>query len=250
MKRVAIAIVLVLALLLLTRGVAPSIGSTRVYRIARDTTWFPLQVRGKEKNIQAFTDELLRRIAEEEGFEVQLISAPYDTHIPLLNKKSCDGVVTTVQPVKRYTDRYEFSEPFLILGSVLVVAENSPIKSLDDMHKMTLGVRAGSSFLFDFPQQSDIAVKMYTEINRALDDCAHGEVQGVIIDRMDAEANVRGYYRGRLQIAGQPLNAVGLRIMTPKDERADLVDAFNGALKELQRTNTVEQLVDKWGVFK
>jgi polar amino acid transport system substrate-binding protein len=250
MKRFAILIVLLLAVLFLSRGLAPTASGERVFRIARDVSWYPLEVRGKEKNIQAFVDELLQRVAAQEQIRVELISAPWDTHIPLIDQGTTDAVVTGLLPTKRFTDRYAFSKPVLALGPVLLVAKDSTVQGIEDLQDKILGVQAGVSTSFDLPDASRVRVKMYIDLTRAVEDVARGEIEAVVVDNIRGHLLTQGLYSQRLRLIDKPLNQVGLRLMTAKDERADLIEVFNEQLVELQRTGVYQELLDKWNVLQ
>ena len=52
--------------------------SSKVYVVARDPTWFPLQLMGKQDNVFAFSDDLLEAISSEDGFSVEMVNANWD----------------------------------------------------------------------------------------------------------------------------------------------------------------------------
>lgn len=250
MKRVAIFILLALSLLFVTRGVAPKGGGKQVFRVARDPSWHPFNVRGKDKNILAFTDELLKQVASEQQIRIDLVEAPWDALVPLLERGACDAVLTTVTPTQQLSDRFVLSEPVLLLGPVLIVQKGASARSLEDLAGLSLGVQSGTGLGFDLPKDSTIRIRHFDDMVRALDELVRGEVQGVIMESIRAEMVVGGFYKQQLTIATEPLNQAGVRMMTQPDERADLVETFDRALKDYKRSGVYNALIDKWKILK
>lgn len=250
MKRFIILILISLAFLFITRGVAPSIAVERTYRIARDPSWYPFNLRGKEKSVTAFSDELLQRMAREEQVRVEMISAPWDTLVPLMEKGSCDAILTGVTPTRRFTDRYLFSVPYLLLGPVLVVREGSPIKRVSDLQELRLGVQRGQAKGFIMPQNSRLDIQMYDDLGEALEDLIERDLEGVIMDALAAHIAEKGYYRGQVKVVTEPLNDIGLRMMTLQGDNEELIQSFNSRLEDYQKRGIVDELAEKWGVFR
>jgi ABC-type amino acid transport substrate-binding protein len=91
---------------------------------------------------------------------------------------------------------------------------------------------------------------MYIDLTRAVEDVARGEIEAVVVDNIRGHLLTQGLYSQRLRLIDKPLNQVGLRLMTAKDERADLIEVFNEQLVELQRTGVYQELLDKWNVLQ
>lgn len=248
--RMAIVLVLaILAILGLFRacsGGAPS--DDHEFHIASDNTWYPLQLYDKERNMQAFTNEMLLAIAKQQKIHVKLFVAGPDNLFMGLNNGQFDGVLSSLQPNSTNRELYVFSDPFYKVGPVLIVRETSTAKSLADMEGKIIGIRTGSSVVFNIEQYPEIIIRSYDNALLALMDINRNVIDGVILDALTAYIYTSGLFAKQMKIVGPPLTDIGLRLLTRHSE-AELIKHFNAGLKAIKEDGTYDQLVLKWGLF-
>ena len=51
---------------------SPEPAAPKTYRVVRESSWYAVNLYGKEQNVTAFTDELLEAVAKKEGFTMGL----------------------------------------------------------------------------------------------------------------------------------------------------------------------------------
>lgn len=219
-----------------------------VYRIARDKTWYPIQLYDKERNLMAFTDEMLVAISKLEKIQMELFLVGPDNLFMGLDNEQYDGVLSSLQPNSHNRDQYLFSDPFYKLGPVLIVHEGSTAKSLGDMENKIIGIRTGSSVVFNIEQYPEIIIRSYESPLLGLMDLDKNVIDGVILDALTAYIYTSGLFAKRLKIVGTPLTDIGLRLLT-RHSSPDLIKHFNSGLKQLKVDGTYDQLINKWGLF-
>src|SRR5690606_15939904 len=89
--------------------------SEEYYRIGQDTRWRELHLKGKERNLVAFNNELLTSIAKEENLLIRLI--PTSNPMAELEERKVEGILTSIQPSYLY-ENLIFSDSFFLLGPV------------------------------------------------------------------------------------------------------------------------------------
>lgn len=214
------------------------------YRIGRDPVWSPLDLKNDTYNVTAFTDALMREIGKAEGVNLELV----DTSSVVLFSDLCRGkyeaVITSIAP----NDRFDFSSPLILLGPVLVVREDSEIKTLNDLKNRKVGVNAYDASERIAGTVPGTLIKLYDNMPVALDDLAKGELEGVLIASMQAHALIPHRYSGVLRITTPPLNEDGIRLATLKKRGRALVTLFNRGVKKIKKKGLYKYLRLEYGV--
>jgi polar amino acid transport system substrate-binding protein len=231
---------------LLLCGSCSNIASEKIYRIGVDTSWYPLDLMGKEAAVFAFSNDLLNAIAEKEGLLVQLDTVSWDSLLYYVNQQKDDGALVSILPVLQYDDLYSFSDPYLMTGPVLVVRVDSTATSLADLSGKEIGVLSGSPIALLAEKDPTVIVRYIDKYPEALNQLALGRVDGVVIPFLLADSYIKNIYQDTLKISSKPLTDEGLRLITLKDMNQELMEAFNKGLATFQEDGTYEKLLRKW----
>ena len=145
---------------------------------------------------------------------------------------------------------YLFSDSFYSLGPVLVVNQNSHATSLDEMEGKIIGIKEGSSSVYNVQHFHSILILPYDNMVMALEDLNNDKIDGVIMDVWPAYAYIQSFYKGKLRVVTSPLIKEGLRLATLRQpEYVPLIDGFNEGLKELKKSGEYDDLLKRWGLF-
>ena len=218
------------------------------YIVARDPYWYPLDFMGKGDNVLAFSDELLNQIARIEGFSVDIRQDGWSSLIFDMGKGHYSGVLSSLIVSEKNLAEYDFSAPYLYVGDVMVVANNSNIRTLKDLEDKFLAVKSGSLSLLTLEKFPDIVIENYHNTAKALEDLEKGKIDGVVMGILPAYTFVENLYQGRLRVCTMPLTQTGLRLMTLKGENKELINKFNEGMKTLKQNGGYDLLLKKWGL--
>lgn len=238
---------LVLLLVALTCFSCSSKGKT--YRVGVDPSWYPLNLLGKEANVYAFTDELLRAISREEGVFFERINVSWDSLILGLRERHYEGMLSSITPRVFMETVYEFSDLYLNTGPVLVVRSDLKVSSLGEMQTREIGVDSIQTEALLIELYPNVIVHYYDTIPDGLNDVIAERFDGVLVDYLAASSYIRDLYYGKVKIASPPLNDKGLRLLTLHGENLELVKVFNRGLSKLQDNGTYEKLLKKWNLY-
>jgi ABC-type amino acid transport substrate-binding protein len=223
-------------------------GSDQYDQVGRDPLWYPLNLRGKEAAVQAFSDALLEYVADKEDIPIAIYSASGGSLLIGLNREWTNGVLTSVSPTPENRAVYDFSEVYLYLGPVLVVPESSDATSIDDMANSLVGIVGSADVITDLARVPYLLMKPYAMIPVALEDLAKGEIQGALIESLEAYSYIADLYRGVLKVVTPPLTDLGLRMIVLKGTNEKLLKAFNQGLEKAIDKGVYSQLSDEWGL--
>lgn len=241
--------IVVIALAITLRSCTKPLFGT-VYRIARDIDIQTYQYLDKEKNILGFTDELLVAIAKDNEIEIQFFNALSTNLYEGLNLGFYDAIVSNTRPTSILRENFVFSDPFFLLGPVLIVPANSSVTSLQQMEGKVVGIESGASVVFDIETYPSIVIVPYENVFGALDTLTAGKIDGVIMGALSAHIYIPNLYPSKLKIATKPLTKEGIRLVAKKGaEGEEFIEVFNKGLSQYQENGQYEKLITHWGLF-
>lgn len=254
-KWIITAVILLLAVYFLRSCVRNDIQKKNIYLIGRNSNWYPLQLYGKEKNLQAFTNDLLTVVSKEAGVHFHIAESSASTLLGHLNDEVYDIIITSIRPNALTRKNHLFSELIYETGPVLIVREDSPFHSLLELKGLTIGAVEGTSLIFNAVRASganlyELTFITYPNINQALDVLLRNYIDGVIADTLPAYALTEGFYKGRIKVITAPLNDEGLRLMTLKNPSSQaLIEEFDILIDKLKHDGTYDALLEKWNLI-
>lgn len=219
------------------------------FSIARDSSWYQVNLMGKDKNMTAFSDDLLVTIAKENRFRVKVIGNSPEALLSGIINREYDGILSSINPTPINQNSLIFSEPYFLLGPVLVVRFDSNFNSLEDMNGKMIGIESGSSQISVIQKYPSILLTPYKTLLDALSALDDDRIDAVIVDALPAYIYTRTFYPNRLKVATKPLNQDGLRLIMAKNSANEkFVELFNERLKEMEESDTYDFLIKKWGL--
>ncbi len=230
------------------------IGRKTTYLIGRETS-FQVELLGRERNLIAFTNDLLANIGSENKLRFQWVETNPSYLMQGLDNGSYDFILTTLRPDVVNQELYDFSEPIFNLGPVLIVRQDSQITSLKEMQSMPIGISYGFATNFNAVRSPginvyDLALVYYNNMNRALDDLKNDHIDGVIMKAIQAYAVTKGLHAGRLKVVTPPFNDEGMRIVALKSSSYDdFINIINESINKMRQNGAYNAFISKWGLI-
>jgi polar amino acid transport system substrate-binding protein len=143
------------------------------------------------------------------------------------------------------------SEPFLLLGPVLVISTQDSLQELNEARRKIIGIDATSQSIMTLSLDKDpsIQLRLYDNALQALADLDNHRIDGVVLHSLPAYIYTQTFYSGRLKVATTTLNDEGIRLMTLKNANGQaLIQLFNHGLNTLRENGTYDQLLNDWGL--
>lgn len=122
----------------------PSAVKGKTYAVGTDTTFAPFEYRENGK-MTGIDMELIRAIAQEEGFEVTIQSLGFNAALQALSSNQVDVVIAGMSITDERKATYDFSNPYFQSGIQMAIAENNDsIDSYKDLDGKTVVAKTGS----------------------------------------------------------------------------------------------------------
>lgn len=255
LNRISVSLIVVCVFLLVWGGIracSAPVGPNpdQLYKIGRDPSWYPLNLMGKEKNVLAFSNDLLLMIAKRQKVRLELVSVNSGDLFEDLDRNELQGVVSSMAPNVLNNLRYSFSKSFFLVGPVLIVRDDSTITSMDQMKDKVIGIKS------DVPVSLSISrypvyYKSYTSMADAFNDLYDKRIDGVLMPILQADTYINTFHHNEFKVVTAPLTDEGLRLITRKNPIAEyLLDQFNIGLQQMREDGTYAALLKKWDLVE
>jgi len=212
------------------------------YSIGRDKTWFPLEIGLQGPNLNGFTDTLIQEISNTEDIPMQITNIDWIQLFEALEKNEVAGIFSSLPPNIISQEKYSFSNPFLLLGPVLVVRNDSNATSLSDLEGKIVSVNQFDDSVLIAQKYPSIMIQIYQSKPLVLQSLKNDEIDGVLMPSLDAHALVPHLYPNQLKIVTPPLNNKALRVITLKGSHPSLIEKFNIGLDKAYTSGKYDEL--------
>lgn len=222
----------------------------KIFHIARDSTWYPLDLRGKEKNMVGFANDLAQEIGAIENFRVHVFEEGPSGLLDGVETGNYDAIFTTLTPNTMNERRFAFSKPFYLVGPVLVVQEKSDATSLKDLEGKIIGIESGAMQIYNIQEPKNVVIIPYDSASEVMENLTKNIINGAIMDALKAHVYCDGYYKGKLKVVTAPFTDKGLRLLAKKNPAGmDLVSRFNAGLETVKETGAYDKLIKNWDLI-
>ncbi|UJT76815.1 transporter substrate-binding domain-containing protein [Chlamydia pecorum] len=210
--------------------------------VGRDVTWFPKQFGIYTSSINAFLNDLVAEINHREGLNIIIVNQDWIHLFENLDDRKTQGAFTSILPTIEMQDHYQFSEPILLTGPVVVVKENSPYKSINDLKGRLIGVYKFDSSVLIAQDIPDAVIHLYQHVPVALESLVSNCYDALLAPVIEVTALIQTAYKDRLKIISEPLNEDGLRLAVLKGTNEDLLEGFNLGLAKSIRSGKYQMI--------
>ena len=195
--------------------------------------------------------EIAAAIAEKLGMELQIEDMAFDSLIPAIQSNKADMVLAGMTVTEDRLENVNFSDSYATGVEVVIVKEDSDIKSVDDLFadgaNHSIGVQTATTG--DIYCTGDIedaglgTVERYNKGADAIQALLAGKIDCVVIDSQPAKEFVEA--NEGLTILDTEYAVEDYAIALNKDN-TELLDKVNAALKELTDDGTIQSILDKY----
>ncbi|MBS4021353.1 MAG: transporter substrate-binding domain-containing protein [Dethiobacter sp.] len=113
----------------------------KTLNVAQDMAYAPFEFINDAGNPEGFDVDLIRAIAAEMGFAVNLINTNWDGIIPSLLAGNSDLIISAMTITEERAKSVTFSEPYFEATQYIAVKQGSKIKKLADLEGKKIGVQ-------------------------------------------------------------------------------------------------------------
>jgi polar amino acid transport system substrate-binding protein len=205
---------------------------------------FPPYEYVEEGKIVGIDAEIAALIADKLGMELQIVDVAFDSIIPGVQSGKYDMGMAGLTVNDERLEKVNFSTSYAKGVQVVIIPENSDIKSLDDISGKKIGVQTSTTGdIYATGDFGEEAITRYDNGAVAVQALVAGKVDCVIIDNEPAKSYVAA--NAGLKILETEYAVEDYAICFNKED-TELQEKVDAALKELIADGSVQRVVDKY----
>ena len=211
--------------------------------MSTNATFPPYEMVADDGSFEGIDVEIAGAIAKKLGLELVVANMDFDAALLAVQQGKSDIVMAGVTVTEDRQMVMNFSDSYATGVQVVIVKEGSDV-TLDNLGDQMIGTQRGTTgYIYASDDYGENHVKAYDNGASAVQTLMNGQVDCVIIDSAPAEAFVAA--NPGLTILDTEYTVEDYAIGLSKDNTA-LLEAVNGALKELTEDGTIPAIVEKY----
>lgn len=224
-----------------------------VLTMSTNAAFPPYEMTNDAGEFEGIDVEIAQAIADKLGLELQVTDIAFDSIIPGVQSGKYDLGLAGMTVTDERLEQVNFSDSYATGVQVVIVKEGGKVTSVDDLFadgaSNVIGTQTGTTgFLYatwDIQDAGLGEVKSFAKTTDAVEALKNGQVDCVILDNEPAKALVAANEGAGLSILDTEYAVEDYAAAISKDNTA-LLEAINGALKELIADGTVQSILDKY----
>ena len=195
--------------------------------------------------------EIAAKICEKLGYELVIEDMEFDSLIAAVSSGKADFAMAGMTVTEDRLKNVNFSDSYATGIQAIIVQEGSPITTADDLTaegaNYTIGVQISTTgdlyATWDIEDENLGTVSRFPNGNEAVMALLTGKIDCVIIDNEPAKAYVAANEGLKVLDTEYAVEDYAAAIAL---ENTELLEKFNGALKELIEDGTVQEIIDSY----
>ncbi len=242
---------MVLALLLGAFALSAFAGSTLekvkaagVITVGNSPDYPPFESIGDNGERVGFDVDLLKAITKKMGVEIKWVTMDFAAIVTATQSGQVDMGMSGFSITPDRAKQVSFSAQYIASGQVIVVRNDSDIKSVEELKGKKIAVQLGTTGEQQADKIEGATVVKPESYNIAFMMLNNKAADAVIADLSVADQFVK---RGTFKRTGEPLSYEEFAMISRKGNET-LLDALNKALEEVKKDGTYAAIVKKWNL--
>lgn len=224
---------------------APSVDLGTVV-VGTNAEYPPFEFVDDNGNITGFDIELLDAIAQEAGFEYELVNTRWDGIFVALASGEFDAVISAATITPERAQQVDFSDPYFNAGQrITVQSGNEDIQGPDDLAGLKVGVQTGTTGDIWLSENTEAEVVRYDENTLAFQALANGDVDAAVADGPTAVDIVKANPEMNLTVLDGVYTDEEYGIAVNKD-KPELLAAINQGLAAVKDSGQYDDIYNKY----
>ncbi|NEZ75984.1 amino acid ABC transporter substrate-binding protein [Clostridium botulinum] len=224
--------------------------------VGLDDSFPPMGFKNDKGEIVGFDIDLAKEVAKKMGVKVVFKPVQWDGVVLSLNNKDIDVIWNGLTITEKRKEQINFSKPYVENKQIIVVNNDSNIKSKKDLNKKTVAIQLGSSSEVALDSDKDFVkslkeLKKYSNNTEALMDLQAKRVDAVVVDEV-----VGRYYISKkpnvFKVLDEDFGGESYGIGFRKTDNS-FRESVDKALDEVIKDGTSDKISEKWfgkGILK
>lgn len=217
------------------------------YTIVSDSSFAPFEYQGKDGKYTGIDIELIKAIAEQQGFTLTIQNPGFDAALNAVQSGQADGVIAGMTITDARKKIFDFSDAYYTSSIRLAIKKGSGITRYEDLAGKTVGAKNGTSsysYLEDNASQYGYSVKAFDEASTMYDSLNSGSIDALMDDEAVLLYAIQQGRDFETPIEGIATGSLGFAVK--KGSNPELIEMFNNGLAELVQSGKYDEIMNKY----
>lgn len=218
-----------------------------LYIIGTDTTFAPFEFRDPTGELVGIDIDLMKAIAEDQGFRVEFRSMGFNAALQALSANQVDGVIAGAGITEERQEIYDFSDPYFTGELTIAALEGSGISGWEDLEGESVAVKTGSlseEWAREMQQDHDFEINALDQTTTMVESVKSGH-DIALVD--DLPIIAYGIQQGSgLELVSEPEPTGDYGFLVNKGQNQELLEMFNEGLDNLQESGEYQAILDHY----
>lgn len=219
----------------------------KTYTIDTDVTFPPFVYANSENKYVGIDIELLKAIAKEEGFKVNIRPVGFNAAVQSVSSGQADGMIAGMSITEERKQKFDFSDPYYSAGIVMAVKEGSGIKSLSELKGKKVAVKtgtAGADYANSIKDKYGFEVVTFDDSDGVYNDVINGNSAACFEDSAVMYYAIKNGLN--LKVVTKPANTTETGFAVKKGQNQELLKMFNEGLAKLKANGQYDKIIKKY----
>lgn len=215
--------------------------------IATDNTFAPFVFK-RDNELVGIDMDLLRAIAANQGFEVEIKPLGFDGALSAVKAGQADAVIAGMGITEERKQEFDFSDPYFESAPVMAVKKDSDVEGYDALEGKSVAVKTGTTgaaYAKDLSEKYGFSLNTFNDSADMYNDVDTGNSVGAFEDEPVLQYGIKTGDLD-LKIVGDPGDASQYGFAVVKGEQAELLKMFNEGLAEAKKSGAYQQILDRY----
>jgi polar amino acid transport system substrate-binding protein len=231
-------------------GASGSAEGGKHFTIATDKGFSPFEFEDESGNIVGIDMDILKAVAEDQGFTYDLHYIGWDAAIAECQAGQADGMIAGASITdERKNNGWIFSDGYFESTQGMAVAKDSTIASVDDLAGKTVVVKNGTmsdAYATELSEKIGFTVTRVSTSPDMYQQVMGGQADACFDDTPILKYSIKTGELNMKFVDGTENEPANYGFAVFNSDKQELVDLFNAGLKNIKANGTYDSIIDKY----
>lgn len=220
-------------------------GAKKKYIVGTDAAYAPFESVSASGEIVGLDIDLIKKLAEIGGFEVDVKNIAWDPLFQALENGEIDMAISAITITDKRKETYDFTDPYFVANQLILVPGDSDVKKFEDLKTKTVAVQNGTTgheVVKKLLGETSPQIKSFDSTPLAIQDMLIKGSDAVVADNAVVMEFVKQNPDKKLKIVEDPSFEKEYYGIAVKKGNKELLDLLNGALKKLKESGGLKEI--------
>lgn len=227
-----------------------STSETKVYKIATDMGFAPFEFQDADSNIVGIDMDIIRAIAEDQGFEIEIQYVGWDAAIAACQSGQADAMIAGASITDdRKASGWIFSDGYYDATQGMAVSDKSDIAGFEDLKGKTVAVKTGTMserYATELSETYDFTVNRFETSPDMYQAVTTGQADACFDDTPILKYNISSQGLAMKFVEGTENEPAEYGMAIFNEANQELIDLFNAGLANIKADGTYDEIIAKY----